>query len=78
MIPYVTAEEREETRQLAISYRRRRIIKIFMFGFTAPVWGVALLYIFSKFLELTGAFGVFICICGLTGLLALLLNEILS
>ena len=77
MIPYVTAKEREEIRQLAISYRRRRIVKIFMFGFTAPIWGVALLYVLSKFLELTGAFGMFIGICCLTGLLALAVNEIL-
>ena len=78
MIPYVTAEEREETRQLAIRYRRRRIVKIFMFGFTAPIWGGIILYVFSKFIELTGAFGVFIDLCCLTGLLALLVNEILS
>lgn len=77
MIPYVTAKEREEIRQLAISYRRRRIAKIFMFGFTAPIWGGAILYVFSKFIELTGAFGVFICVCCLTGLLALAVNEIL-
>lgn len=78
MIPYVTDKEREETRQLAINYRRRRIVKIFMLGFTAPIWIGVILYVFSKFIELTGAFGIFICLCCLTGLLALLLYEILD
>lgn len=78
MIPYVTDKEREETRQLAISYRRKRTIKIFMLGFTAPIWASIIAYVFSKFVEFTGAFGIFICVCSLTGLLALLMNDIFS
>ena len=75
MIPYVTAKEREETRQLAIRYRRMRAIKTFMFGFTTPALAGITIYVFIKFVELTGSFGAMFLICVLCGIAALIVNK---